>query len=314
MTRGVFAPLRLFGKLAMPIAVLALASGADLKANASDMPTKTSRIVAVGGSITEIVYALGQEDRLAGRDATSTFPETAEELPDVGYMRALAPEGVLSLSPDMILMLEGSGPPPVLEVLGGAGINMIEIPESFTADGVLTKVTEVGKALEVPEQAARLRKELKAEFDQVAVSVNAGDEPRAKALFILSLNGGNVVAAGADTAAAGMMELAGLENAVVGFAGYKPLSPEAMLAAEPDVILMMDRTGDHQVSLEQLKDVAGLASTPAVRNGHVIGMDGMYMLGFGPRTARAAREISDKVSAFAAVRPSSGSTKPSKSR
>lgn len=63
-----------------------------------------TRIVSVGGSVTEIVYALDQQHRLIARDTTSVFPAEARQLPDIGYQRALAPEGVLSVAPDMTLL------------------------------------------------------------------------------------------------------------------------------------------------------------------------------------------------------------------
>ena len=104
---------------------------------AQDAP---QRIVAIGGSLTEIVYALGQQDRLIARDTTSVFPREALKLPDVGYMRALSPEGVLSVDPDLILTLEGAGPPEAMDVIRSASVPVVTVPESFDREGVLAKV------------------------------------------------------------------------------------------------------------------------------------------------------------------------------
>ncbi len=68
-----------------------------------------SRIVSIGGAITEILYALGFEDRVAGVDATSLYPAAAlRDKPNVGYMRQLSPEGVLGLNPSLVLAAQGS--------------------------------------------------------------------------------------------------------------------------------------------------------------------------------------------------------------
>ena len=100
-----------------------------------------SRIVSLGGSVTEIIFALGQQDRLIARDTTSTYPVAALDLPDVGYVRALSPEGVLSVDPDLILAIEGSGPPETMEVLQAANVPVVMVPEGYDTPAVLAKIT-----------------------------------------------------------------------------------------------------------------------------------------------------------------------------
>ncbi|HWT61915.1 MAG TPA: ABC transporter substrate-binding protein, partial [Ochrobactrum sp.] len=80
-----------------------LAFGGVAQADTVEKITDTSRLVSVGGAVTEIVYALGAGDRLVARDQTSTYPEEARKLVDVGYMRRLSLEGVLSVNPTGIL-------------------------------------------------------------------------------------------------------------------------------------------------------------------------------------------------------------------
>jgi len=99
------------------------------------------------------------------------------------------------------------------------------------------------------------------------------------------------MASGTETAAAAMIEMAGAENAVSAFDGYKPLTDEAVIAAAPDAILMMDRRGDHDSSIEELLQMPVIASTPAAKNRAVIRMNGLYLLGFGPRTAKAVVDL-----------------------
>ncbi|GGB60267.1 hemin ABC transporter substrate-binding protein [Roseibium aquae] len=281
-------------------AILAPFQGAH-QANAGDA-AKPDRVVAVGGAITEIVYALGEAGRLVGRDTTSSYPPAASELPDVGYIRALSPEGVLSLNPDLILMLEGAGPPEALSVLKGADVPLVTVPDRYTAEGVVDRIQSVGRAMGVEDKAAALIASVEADFETLEDMVE-GSGPSKTVLFILSLNGGRILASGDGTAAAGVIELAGLQNAVSGFEGYKPLSNEALIQADPDVILIMDRSGDHAVTLEKLQAIPALSVTAAVRNGHVVSMDGLYLLGFGPRTAQAVSELATRVKAFSSDKP-----------
>ncbi|XDA99058.1 ABC transporter substrate-binding protein [Sulfitobacter sp. LCG007] len=252
-------------------------------------------VLAIGGSVTEIVYALGEGDRLIARDSTSTYPPEAAALPDVGYMRALSSEGVLSVGPELIISEDGAGPPEVLDVLQAASVDWITIPDDFTAEGIRKKISAVGAALDVSEKADALSAKVGGELAEVAERAAAHDGAPRRVLFILSLQGGRILASGTNTAANGIIGLAGAVNAIDAFEGYKPLTDEAVNESAPDVILMMDRGGDHGASDDALFAMPALVTTPAARTRAVIRMDGLYLLGFGPRTAQAAAELNRRL-------------------
>ncbi|TPL90872.1 hemin ABC transporter substrate-binding protein [Mesorhizobium sp. B2-3-13] len=248
-----------------------------------------SKIAAIGGSITEIVYALGEEKRLVARDSSSLYPKAALELPDVGYMRQLSPEGVLSVNPTAILALQGSGPKEAVDVLKKTSIPFIEVPEQYNHEGILQKVRIVGKALGVEAKAEVLAKALDAKLTAAKKQTESIKE-RKRVLFVLSVQGGKIMAAGSDTAANGMVKLAGGVNAVEGFSGYKQMSDEAIVTARPDVILMMSNAGP-PVSGDEVFGNPSIASTPAGTARKLIRIDGAYLLGFGPRTADAIHDL-----------------------
>ena len=256
----------------------------------------TSRLVSIGGSLTEIIFALGEEGRLVARDQTALFPEAALALPDVGYMRQLAPEGVLSVSPTALLVLEGSGPPEALEVLSHAGVEYQTVPESYSGDGVVAKIRAVGEALGVEDKAEAYATETAQQFTDLAARVAKVTEPK-RVLFVLSTDGGKIQASGTGTAADGILKLAGAVNAIDEYSGYKALTEEAIIDAAPDVILMMDRGGDHGATDAELVGNPAIALTEAGKNHAIIRMEGAYLLGFGPRTAAAATELADTLSA-----------------
>ncbi|MDF3855174.1 hemin ABC transporter substrate-binding protein [Paracoccus sp. P2] len=274
------------------------------QAAAEDQP-EAQRVLSLGGSVTEIVYALGEEARLIGRDTTSNWPPEANALPDVGYVRALSPEGVLSVAPDLIIAEDGAGPPEAVAVLQSAGVAFVSVAERYDAEGVLDKVDAVAEALGVPDKGRALHDKLAAELQAALGRAQAVGEPK-KVLFVLSLQGGRVMAGGADTAADGIIRLAGAQNAMPGVQGYKPVTDEAVIAAAPDVILMM-RRGDeqadadanggssHTAAKQAVLAMPALAQTPAGRAGAVVMMDGLKLLGFGPRTGEAAVELHDLI-------------------
>ena len=122
----------------------------------------------------------------------------------------------------------------------------------------------------------------------------AGVGDPAKVLFILSLSNGRIIAAGEDTSASAMIELAGAKNALTGFTGYKPVNEEAVLEAAPDVVVMMAR-GDHAASAEEVFSHPAFARTSAAEKKRLITMDGLYLLGFGPRLPQAVADLSAQI-------------------
>ncbi|NGX16362.1 ABC transporter substrate-binding protein [Wenzhouxiangella sp. XN24] len=261
------------------------------------------RVISIGGSVTEIVYMLEQEERLVGRDTTSSFPPEAESLPDVGYKRALSPEGVLSLDPDLVLAEEGSGPHETIAVLENARVRFVTVPTGYGAEAIRAKIEVVSDALGVPDRGRQLADRIESELE-AAVAAASTDRP-ARVLFILSMQGGRIMAGGRDTSADGIIRLAGAENAMTGFTGYKPLTDEAVIATAPDVILMMERAmagddagGNHGIDNDALFNHPGLAATPAAERQAVVRIDGLLLLGFGPRTPEAVRALTSALADF----------------
>lgn len=257
--------------------------------------TKTERsadVLSIGGAITEIIYALGEEERLIARDTTSSYPPEALELPNVGYMRALSPEGVLAVNPGLIISAEGAGPLETLEVLKEANIPFVEIPEGLDAAGVAAKIRAVGSALGVSDKAEDLAGEVEARIDKATQKAQDKVQTPKRAMFVLSVAGGRVMASGENTAADAIIRLSGAVNAMQGFEGYKPVTNEAIGRAAPDVIVMMDRGGDHSASDEELWKIPALLLTPAARDKTVVRVNGLLLLGFGPRLADAVETLS----------------------
>lgn len=250
--------------------------------------TRPMRIVSVGGSVTEIVYALGQAHRLVARDTTSNFPAEARALPDVGYVRRLSPEGLLSVAPDMILAEEGAGPPETFEVLAHTGLPIVTIPMGFDLPAVQDKIRAVAAALGEEKAGDNLAAQVTADVEEATRLAGLRDQ---KVLFVLSMQGGRIMAAGGNTAAQGVLALSGAQNAITGFDGYKLVSDEAVLSAAPDVILMMQSHRPGAVTAADVLAHPAIAATPAGRAQAVLQMDGMLLLGFSVRTGQAVSEL-----------------------
>ncbi|MDF3415105.1 ABC transporter substrate-binding protein [Sulfitobacter sp. M57] len=275
------------------IAFFVAAFGWQVHAEQQD---KVGNIVSIGGSITEIVYALDQQHRLIARDTTSVYPPEALSMPDVGYVRALSPEGVLSVGPELVIAEEGAGPATAVDVLRKSSIPYVDIPETDSRAGVLEKIHLVGAALGVPERAETLAQKVDADFENAIAAVKARPVDQRRVLFVLSLQGGRILAAGTNTGADAIIGLAGGTNVIQNFAGYKPVTEEAIAAAQPDVILMMERRTSHAGTNDDLWKLPALAQTPAARNEAVVRIDGLLLLGFGPRTPQAISALHSALS------------------
>jgi iron complex transport system substrate-binding protein len=252
-----------------------------------------SRIVTIGGAVTEIVYALGFGDRVIAVDITSTYPAAAtKSKPSVGYMRALSPEGVLALAPKIILAIEGSGPKDAVEVLSRASVPFVVVPEGYDEASVLRKVRFVAQALGVPEKGEAMAKQIAEDFAAVT-AMRAKITAHRSAVFVLAVGNGSPTIAGEHTSAEGIFKLAGVDNAIRGLHGYKPATPEATQAAQPQaVVTLFER--NHGLGEDVMFALPAFAGTPAAREKRLISIPSYY-LSFGPRAAHAAQKLAASV-------------------
>lgn len=255
----------------------------------------SSRVTIAGGSLTEIVYLLEQENKLVAVDITSNFPEEAKQLPSIGYVRALSAEGVLSLSPSLILGEDDTGPPTVMEQLSRVGIQIEIIPEENSTDGIIKKVKCVAEILGVDKNTKdKTLAILNADAKELKLLTEMNKKESPKVMFILSMESGSPTVGGRDTSADGLIKMTGAVNVMDSFEGWKPVSTEAIIQAKPDFILISERGLNSFGSIEKLGQHPSLVFTPAAKNNNIIAMDGMAMLGFGPRTISSAKDIAKK--------------------
>lgn len=254
------------------------------------------RIVSVGGALTESLYALGAQADLVGADTTSLYPDAARQLPSVGYARTLSAEGVLSLRPTLVVATQEAGPPAVLRQIESARVPLVLLDADHRVEGVLARTQRLAELCGRAEAGRTLVVELQrtwAATQEQLARRNASGKPAPRVLFVLSHSMAQVRVAGSGTAADAMIRYAGAVNVLGGVDGYKPLTPEAAIAAAPDVILATEQGLQAAGGTDGLLKAPGLAQTPAGRARRVVALDALFMLGFGPRLPHAVTALAD---------------------
>lgn len=274
--------------LALPACALAL--------NPVVAQAKLPRIVSVSGATTEIVYALGAEKQLVGTDTTSLYPAAALATAKVGYQRTLSAEGLLSLKPDAVIGTTEAGPSVVMDQIRSAGVKVELVEADHTWGEIQRKVSAVGRATSRVTEAAAFQAKLDAQWAAVLAMVAKKTGRKPKAVFILAHSASPQVS-GEKTAAHAMMAFAGIDNALAGpgkpgtFSGYRPMTPEALVVAAPDLIITSTQGIEASGGADKFWARAGLDLTPAYKKRALLAMDALYLIGFGPRLPQAVTEL-----------------------
>lgn len=266
-----------------------------LAAMSTGLPARAAnarRIVSIGGALTEIVFALQANADLVGVDTTSLYPGSAQKLPSVGYARSLSVEGVLALAPTQVIATEDAGPPAVLRQLSAAGIPVAVLAANHRFEGLIERVRHVGELTGRVAQATALQQTLQQEWTRARAQVTQRmTGPVVRVLFVLAHAPNQILVAGTDTSAQAMLEYAAVVNAIDGFSGYKPLTPEAVIAAQPDIVALTDQGLKAAGGVNGILKLPGLGQTPAGRKRRVISLEAMLVLGFGPRLPAAVNAL-----------------------
>ncbi len=244
----------------------------------------TDRLVVAGGSLTELIFAMGAGQRVVGVDETTSFPPETAALPHIGYWKQLSSEGILSLRPDSFITWQDAGPQVVLDQLAAQKVNVITLPRvPATVEQMYSNIHVLAAALQTSEQGDALVNNIRQRLDNVGKRAAAKDAP-VKAMFILAAGGGTPQVAGNGSVADAIMTLAGARN-VAQHMQYKSYSSEALIAANPDVIIVTSQMTEGDIN--RLSAIAGITRTTAWKNHRIITIDQALILGMGPRVADA---------------------------
>ncbi|MDR5618085.1 hemin ABC transporter substrate-binding protein [Arsenophonus sp.] len=246
------------------------------------------RIITLGGDITEIIFALNEGKQVIARDSTSRQPESVLKLPDVGYMRMLNAEGILSLYPTLILASEQAKPDLVLKQIQQTGVKIIKVTGTPSLAAIPEKIRTIANAIQQPQKGEQLIDK----FNEQLSLINTAPLQQ-KIIFIFSHNGTVPLVAGQRTAADSIISTVGAKNALQGFNGYLPLSQEAIIASQPNWILITLEGLRSLGGIEKVWRLPGIDMTPAGKNKALLVVNDLGLLGFGLSTPSVMKQIRD---------------------
>ena len=248
--------------------------------------TETNRIVSLNGAVTEIVAALGHEDEIVGVDVTSTYPESVQNTAkDLGHVRGISVETIMTLNPTIILATDKDLSPELTEKLKSAGVETHIFTQELSHPGSKKLIADVAGVLHNTDYT-KLQEKIDTDLAKVKPIENSP-----KVLFIYARGANQLMVSGTNTPVDKVIALAGAKNAVTEFEDYKPLTPEALIKANPDVILMFTSGIESLGGPQGVLKIQGIDKTNAGKNKKIIAMDGGLLNSFGPRLGEAAIQL-----------------------
>mgnify|MGYP006267804995 CR=1 FL=1 len=260
------------------------------------------RIVTLNATLTEIVFALEAGDNVVGTDMSSKYPAPAAELPKVGYYRMVDAEKILGLKPTHALVVPETGPEKVLNQLEEAGVQLQEftLPEDPTKAPEL--VRQVGEAIGAGEVAEQKAAAMEEQMNALAAALE-GQQQKPRVLCFYDRGGlDQLYLMGKGTVGGGFIELAGGEQPL-DFEGHKSITPEAVIDADPQYLIMPASTLEAFGGVQAVKDHKILGQTTAAKEGNIITLEGPKLFGFGAHTAETAWELARKLGTVAEEEP-----------
>ena len=250
------------------------------------------KIVSIGGSITEIVFELGLGENVIGVDQSSVLPKIVKELPQVGYIRRISSEGVLSMMPTIILTNTEIGPKAAVDEIKNSGVKMNIYDAPKNLDGLYSIVNQIGNDFDLTEKAEDLINKI--QNFKVKIDEKEKNKKQNKVIFIMNPSNSSYNAAGSKTVANYLIKMINGINLVENdFAYYRPINKEQLIMYNPDVLIIASHYDD-QDAINHFMDNVDFSNLNSVKNKNVISIP-LSNLTMGPSFIKNAISLLDKI-------------------
>lgn len=247
------------------------------------------RIVTAGSALTETVCALGDCDKIIASDRTSLYPAHIQQLPSIGYRGGINAEGILSLKPTLVIAEKDYVEDAVLQQLTASGVKLVIIDRKYTFNDTKKFIAQIATALGRDAEGKKLIAKIEGELAEAnAMLKKTTTVP--KVLSIYNRGTSTISVAGKNTFGE-ILSYAGATSAVSDVEGYKPLNTEALIAANPDYLLMVSMGLESLGGIEGALKIPGVAQTTAGKKKQIVSIESLKLTNFGPRFGEAVKEL-----------------------
>lgn len=255
----------------------------------ANMLTAQERIITAGSAITETVCALGDCDKIIASDRTSLFPLQIQQLPSIGYRTGISAEGIISLKPTLVIAEKDYVDDAVLTQLSSTGIKLVIVTRELNFNDTKKIIAQIASALNREAEGKKIIKQNELELAEAnAMIKRAGTSP--KVLCFYNRGTSTISMAGKNTFG-DIINYAGAENAFANVEGYKPLNTEALIAANPEYLVMISTGFESVGGMEGVLKIPGVAQTTAGKEKQIIVIDSLRLTNFGPRFGETVKEL-----------------------
>jgi len=260
---------------------------------------KEQRIVSLSKHLTEMIFALGKGHNIVAVDLSSTYPDSAKLLKTVGYHRALSPESIIAMNPDLVVHSNDIGPENVLPQITKAGLNIKVFGGATTIDSAKLLLTQLGDYFSAVDKAKQLIGNMDSGLSRANQKLSMmalKDSPTVMIIHFGRANNVYFVMSGRKGVGDKMISLAGGKVAAYDAKGARQISAEAIAAANPDVIIATDYGYDQMGSMDKfISDVPGVSLTNAAKNKRIVRFEEHDLVYFGPRTGDNVIKLIDLI-------------------
>ncbi len=249
------------------------------------------RMISAGFGVTEMIYALGAQDKLIAADFTSRHLIKNDDIKQLGLHVQLSAEGVLALRPTHLIGTDEMGPKNVLEQIKQSGVQIVTIPSGQDTSQLFSRLDKLAEIMKMDQEAQQLKEQVELDISNLQEQ-HCDTKPRT--VFLMLDGSGRIRVGGSDTAINSIITLAGGSNpAKAYFSGYKAMNIESLLEMQPDYILISQRGLDIYQNIDNLLDnIPTLKVTPAGMNKQIFTVpSGALLGGFGLTSIEVAKSL-----------------------
>ena len=247
------------------------------------------RIVVAGGALTEIVFALGAGEDIVGVDSTSRFPKQVTQLPQIGNLKLLNIESVLSLTPSLVISFDDAEIANVLKQISQAKVDVLTLKRvPSTVDLLYENISKIAAKLDRPKEGQELIKRIQTNLSQIQ-NRTATRRQKPKVLCIMNM-GGNIFIAGKNTTIDALITIAGGENLAT-HKSVRTYTTESLIAMNPEVIILTTHSIEELGGFDKINTIPGITETDAYKNHGIVIIDDSYLFGIGPRVVEVVSKL-----------------------